>query len=104
VSAHACFTSLSRNESSPGTPSGLCRERTRHLNLAVTPCSCFLPVRQRHQFVTDFLQPLKSALVIRCAGRLFAASQVLAVRFPDLRYFFPQLAMRSLMGWGMGKG
>ena len=41
--------------------------------------------------VEDLLQPLKSAFLIRCADWLLAASQVLAVRFTDLRYFFPQL-------------
>ena len=66
--------------------------------MAVTPCSWLFPVGQRHQFVEDFLQPLESAFVIRCAGWLFAVSQVLAVRFPDLRNFFPQLCDALLDG------
>jgi hypothetical protein len=34
---------------------------------------------------------LKPPFLIRCAGSLFAALQVLAVGFSDLRYFLPQL-------------
>jgi hypothetical protein len=39
----------------------------------------------------DFLRPLQSAFVIRCAGHLLASPQVQAVRFANFRYFFPQL-------------
>ena len=40
--------------------------------------------------------------MIRCAGWLFAASQILDVRFADLRYFFPQLSDALLDGLGHG--
>jgi hypothetical protein len=69
----------------------------------VTPRSCFLPVRQRHQFVSDFQQPLKSAFVIWCALYILAVTQVFAVRFADLRYFFPQLGDAIPDGVGHGK-
>ena len=59
--------------------------------LTVTECSGLFPVRQRLQFVEDFLQPLKSAFMIRCAGWLFAASQVLAVLFTDFGNLFSQV-------------
>jgi hypothetical protein len=77
---------------------GAVRHFNSKLNLAVTPCSCFLPFSQRQQFVSDCLQPLKSAFLIRCAGCLLAASQVLAIRFTDLRYFFPQFCDALLDG------
>ena len=40
--------------------------------------------------------------MIRCAEHLVAAVQVLAVRFADLRYFFPQLCDALLDGPGHG--
>ena len=57
-----------------------------------TTSSKFFPVGQRHQFLEDFLQPLKSAFMIPgCAGHLLAILHIFAIRFADLRYLFPQL-------------
>jgi hypothetical protein len=55
-------------------------------------CSQFFPVGQRHQLVENFLQSLEPTFVIPRFARylLLAAMGVLAVRFTDLRYFFPQ--------------
>ena len=56
------------------------------------PCSKLFPVGQRHHLVEDFLQSLKSTCVITCCAvwLVFAAMQVQAVRFTDLRYFLSQ--------------
>jgi len=35
---------------------------------------------------------LEPTLLLRCAGYLFAALQVQAVRFPNFRYFFSQFS------------
>jgi hypothetical protein len=51
--------------------------------------SKFFPVGQRHQFVWDFLQPLKSSVMIPCpccTVYLFAAPHISAVRFANLNY------------------
>ena len=63
-----------------------------NLNVVSDAKSQFLPVGQRHQLVEDFLQSLKPTFMIpRCARYLlFAAMQVQAARFTDLRYFVPQ--------------
>jgi hypothetical protein len=61
--------------------------------------SCLFPIRQRSQFAQDFLQSLKSALVIRCAGRLSAALHVLEVFFVDLCDLFSQVGDALLDGW-----
>ena len=65
--------------------------------------SRFFPVGQRHQFLEDFLQPLKSAFMIPgCAGHLLAILHIFAIRFADLRYLIAQLgdafSDRSLHG------
>src|ERR1700731_4922518 len=56
--------------------------------------SQLFPIGECHQLVQDFLQPLKPTLVISCRARylFFAATQVQAIRFTDLRYFIPQLS------------
>jgi len=57
-----------------------------------TTSSKFFPIGQRHQFIEDCLQPLKSAFMIRCCIRyLLAILHIFAIRFADLRYLFPQL-------------
>ena len=62
--------------------------------------SQLFPIGECHQLVQDFLQPLKPTLVISCRARylFFAAMQVQAIRFTDLRYFVSQLRDAFLKG------